>query len=195
VSRVESREPDANSRAAPKSDGGGSSWGLIALIVVAAGALVVMQMRRPRVDDSQPSLPLPPLDAAGWLNTDRPLTAADLRGKIVVVDFFASWCGPCAQELPRLVEFSRRYRGQGVQVVGLSNEPPAKLAAIQQFITRVPGVDWPVAYGAVLAGEMLGIEWLPTYVLYDRTGQSVWTGGSVERLEDAVVALLAGESS
>ncbi|MEX0643437.1 MAG: TlpA disulfide reductase family protein, partial [Pirellulales bacterium] len=132
-------------------------------------------------------------DSAGWLNSERSLTTADLRGKIVVIDFFASWCGPCNAAMPDLVEFHQRYRDRGVMLVGLTSEPASELERIQQFDQRVEGVDWPIAYGARLAFEVTGIEGVPTYVLYDRTGKAVWSGASIDELERATVELLAME--
>ena len=169
----------------------GSTWPLVALLVLAAATLLTLQMRRPKMADPIVGQPLPPFDAAGWLNTDRPLTADDLRGKIVAIDFWASWCGPCAVSLPDLVAFHERYRDQGVMLVGLSDEPSTDLDKIQRFVRRVEGARWPIAYGAWLAYQVTGIEALPTYVLYDRTGRAVWSGATVDELEDAVVALLA----
>ena len=95
--------------------------------------------------------------------------------------------------MPELVEFYRRYREQGVMVVGLSPEPPQDLPSIRRFVGSFQGADWPIAYGAVLAHEVMGVDWLPTYVLYDRAGQSVWSGPTVDGLEDAVVEILARE--
>jgi thiol-disulfide isomerase/thioredoxin len=181
-----------------EADGGeraSSLWPLIAVLFLAAAALLVVQMRRPSAADPLVGHPLPPLDAAGWLNIERPLTANDLRGKIVVIDFWASWCGDCAASMPDLVDFHERYRDQGVMLVGLSPEPPSDLPSIERFVSHFEGADWPIAYGAVLAVEVLGIDAWPTYMLYDRSGRSVWSGWSVADLEEAMVALLARERS
>jgi thiol-disulfide isomerase/thioredoxin len=165
----------------------------VALLVLAAATLLAVQMRRPRPADPLVGHSLPPLDAAGWLNSNTPLTAKDVRGQIVAIDFWASWCSECALDLPKLIAFHQRYRDKGVVLVGLTDEPATDLDKIERFIHREEGVDWPIAYGAWLAYQMTGIEGLPTYVLYDRTGVSVWSGATVEDLEDAVVALLAKE--
>jgi thiol-disulfide isomerase/thioredoxin len=178
-----------------RDEGGGSTWALIALLVLAAAALMAIQLRRPSASaDPLVGQPLPPLDAAGWLNTARPLSADDVRGKIVVIDFWATWCEFCAIGLPKLVDLHERYQGQGVMLVGLTKEPASMLGQIRRFNQRVEGVDWPIGYGAWMAVEALEIDAWPTYIIYDRSGVSVWAGHSVDELEDAVVALLAKES-
>ena len=141
IRRGEGREPESEAPAAQPDGGRGSTWPLVALLVLAAATLLTLQMRRPKSSfDPLVGQPLPPLDAAGWLNSDRPLTADDLRGKIVVIDFWASWCGPCALSLPDLVKFHERYRDQGVMLVGLTDEPGTDLDKIQRFVHRVEGV-------------------------------------------------------
>jgi thiol-disulfide isomerase/thioredoxin len=190
---AEEQELDEDAPASPRGEGGSSAWALIALLVVAAAALMAIQLRRPQPVDPLVGQPLPPLDAAGWLNADRPPTAGDLAGKIVVIDFWATWCDICALSLPDLADFHKRYRDQGVVVVGLTAEPARMLPAIQRFNQRVEGVDWPIGYGAWMAVEGLGIEIWPTYIVYDRGGVSVWSGQSLAEMEDQVVALLAKE--
>src|SRR5262245_20307274 len=93
------------------------------LVLLAAVVLLAIQMRRPRAVDPLIGQTLPPLDAAGWLNTENPPTTSDLRGQIVVLDFWASTCGQCALDLPALAKFHERYRDRGVKLVGLTGEP------------------------------------------------------------------------
>lgn len=188
---VEGPERNAGSSTVMAGAARGSMWPLVALLVLAAATLLVLQQQRPASPDPFAGLPLPPLDAAGWLNADRAPTAQDLRGKVVVIDFWATWCYYCGVGLPDLVAFHQRYRDRGVAIIGLTDEPATQLEGIKKFIHRVDGVDWPIGYGATTAFRATGIEALPTYVLFDRTGISVWSGSSIDELEEAVVALLA----
>ena len=80
------------------------------LLVAAAATLVAIQGGRPKPVSAYVGKIFPPLDAGGWINTKAPLTAEDLRGKIVLVDFWASDCLPCIRALPELIEFQKRFR-------------------------------------------------------------------------------------
>jgi thiol-disulfide isomerase/thioredoxin len=171
---------------------GGSFWALLILLVAAAATLVAIQSGRPKPGGGTfVGKILPPLDAGGWINTKKPLTAEDLRDKIVLVDFWASDCVPCLRELPTLIEFNKRYRDRGVMVVGLSEQSGQRAVFMKNYIETRDGMDWPNGYDVRLAYEILGIYATPTYLLYDRSGRSVWGGHSLDGLEDAVTALLA----
>ena len=178
----------------PNNSSGGSFWALLVLLVAAVATLVALQGGRPKPGGgAYVGKILPPLDAAGWINTKGPLTAEDVRGKIVLVDFWASDCVPCIQKLPQLIEFNKRYHDRGVMIVGLSEETGQRAAHLKSFIETRDGLDWPNGYGASLAYEILGVYGTPTYLLYDRSGRSVWGGHSLDGLEDAVAALLANK--
>jgi thiol-disulfide isomerase/thioredoxin len=69
-------------------------------------------------------------------------------GRPLVLDFWATWCGPCRIEIPHLLEFAEQYRAQGLLVVGLTLEDPAeKLAAVKQFAKEFK-MAYPVAFAA-----------------------------------------------
>jgi thiol-disulfide isomerase/thioredoxin len=157
---------------------------------MAAGTLLILQVRRPRPASPLVGLSLPPLSASGWLNTPTSLSASDLVGKVVLIDFWSSDCGPCVRDLPELAEFYSQFRDQGLMVVGLTPESNA-FGQLQRFVKSVEGFEWPVGYGAAFSFEAMGIAFTPTYVLFDRSGRSVWARSSLDGLEDAAVRALA----
>jgi cytochrome c biogenesis protein CcmG/thiol:disulfide interchange protein DsbE len=91
------------------------------------------------------------------------------RGKVVVLDFWASWCAPCLTEMPRFVEWQQEYGGRGLQVIGISmdDEAPPVRAAFQKY-----RLNFPVVMGDEKLGEMYGgILGLPITFLIDRNGK------------------------
>jgi thiol-disulfide isomerase/thioredoxin len=99
-----------------------------------------------------PSFSLPAIEG-------KPVDLATYRGKVVLLDFWATWCAPCRTTIPRLVKLQARYRDRGVQILGISldDDPKAVREAYRQF-----GFNYPVAIGdAALAERYGGILGLP----------------------------------
>jgi len=168
-----------------------SVWPLYALLFVAGLALIVLQLRRPRPPNPWIGRAMPPIEAAGWLNTERPITNEDLRGKLVLVDYWDTGCPACVVNMPNLVKLKDKYKERGLVVIGLTAEESAPGGALTRYVGSVPGLDWPIGYGAFMAFQVAGIEWLPTYVLYDGTGRAIWGGHDLDEFEDALIKRLA----
>jgi thiol-disulfide isomerase/thioredoxin len=170
---------------------GGLSNALIVLILVAIVMVLVVRVVRPR--DEQLQIQLPPLSVAGWLNTDDPPADGQLRGRVVLIDCWASWCGSCVEGMPQVVKVYERYHDQGLLVIGLTPESGDELDAVKDYVASVPGLDWPIGYGAQMPFAIMGIEAIPMFVLFDKSGKSVWAGHTFAGFDDAAIAALAAE--
>ena len=98
-----------------------------------------------------------------------PIALADLRGRPVVVNFWASWCGPCIEEFPLLRDAAARYADTGLVVIGIVNED--RVAAARDFMSE-HGATWPAAMdpGGRVAGAY-GIVGVPETYFIDRNGR------------------------
>src|SRR5580700_3202717 len=100
----------------------------------------------------------------------REISSADLRGKVVLIDFWATWCQPCKKEMPGYQRLLDRYSSRGMAVVGFKFDTMRDMEDPVQFAKRI-GVRYPLAVAADdLKQKFGGIEGLPTTLLYDRQG-------------------------
>jgi cytochrome c biogenesis protein CcmG/thiol:disulfide interchange protein DsbE len=118
-----------------------------------------------------------------------------LRGQVVVLDFWASWCVSCRGTFPMLNDLQARYRAKGLRVLGLTLEENTD--AVNEFLEAVPAAFTIVRDPSGRAGEAFNVVAMPTTFLLDGEGRIVarFEGGDRKahaRLEEAVVALLSG---
>ena len=169
-----------------------SSFGLVIALVAIAVIAYLMLQNRSGTEAQLAGVAMPPLEVHGWFNSPQPVTNESLRGKVVLVDCWFVDCPPCRAAMPELVEFNRRFREQGLQLIGLSIDEGEDARRAEGFIKSVPGFDWPVGYGAQIPViDILGIRAFPTMVLFDKGGRAVWVGHSLDGLEQATLAALA----
>jgi peroxiredoxin len=97
------------------------------------------------------------------------LNLADYRGKVVLLDYWATWCVPCRSEIPHFVEFQDKYAAQGFQVMGISMDDGPQ--PVQDFYKQFK-MNYPVAMGTTqLAESYGGILGLPVTFLIGRDGK------------------------
>ncbi len=110
---------------------------------------------------------------------------ASLHGKVVLLDFWGTFCGPCVEEMPVLVKLAKEYESRGVAFVAPSlDDPERALVEVGVFIDRqVPGLAPYAAFGNDASANAFGVRALPTMVVIDRDGKVIATyiGSASER--------------
>jgi peroxiredoxin len=95
---------------------------------------------------------------------------SDLRGKVVLLNFWATWCGPCALEIPWFIEFERQYRSKGLEVVGVSMDDEG-WKVVKPYVEEHK-LNYRILMGTESVGELYGgVDSLPTTFLIDRDGK------------------------
>lgn len=132
----------------------------------AALKILVQRQRRALTEE-----PAPELDLAAWYNqADAPSLAA-LRGQVVLLDFWGTWCPPCVASLPRVQALHEAFAARGLAVLGVHTSMASeKLAAFLQE----RGVTFPVVVDTDRTAERFGVTSYPTYFLLDRQGKMAW---------------------
>ena len=115
------------------------------------------------VGDSAPNFKLPRLEAKGNIQLK------SYRGKVVYVDFWASWCGPCRLSLPALNKIRKQYRKQGFEVIAINLDE--EKADAMTFLKQYP-IAYPTARDAKgSTADKYGLQGMPTAYLIDRKGK------------------------
>jgi thiol-disulfide isomerase/thioredoxin len=96
---------------------------------------------------------------------------AALSGKVVVVNFWATWCVPCIQEIPSFNKLHKDFAAQGVAVLGIAMDEEG-LSRIQPFLKKHP-MDYPVGLGADSLNQQYKLDLLPVTLVFDRAGKQV----------------------
>lgn len=124
--------------------------------------------------------PAPEIKVGTWLNSP-PQTLAALKGKVVLIEFWATWCGPCRQSIPHLKELYAKYSPQGLAMVSLTGEHPPEVARFAQKM----GMNYPIGTDSTSAATF-GIPGIPYAIVLDRQGKIVWEGFPLFGLEEAL---------
>jgi thiol-disulfide isomerase/thioredoxin len=114
-----------------------------------------------------------------WVGKDLPTLGVDFidkapetKGKPAIVEFWATWCPPCRATIPHLNEINKKYKDQGLVVIGITNEDKK---TVQNFRKSTP-MEYNVAIDKKDLGEKLGVSGIPHAFLVDKAGKIVWEG-------------------
>ena len=100
----------------------------------------------------------------------RVLTVADYKGKVLLVNFWATWCVPCRAEIPDLVKLQRQYRSKGLRIVGVTY-PPEKISEVRSFVSQLK-MNYPVVMGTKETKTLFTpSETLPMTIVIDSSGE------------------------
>jgi thiol-disulfide isomerase/thioredoxin len=133
-----------------------------------------------------------PLQLAGpLLGQPGTLDIAKLRGKVVIVQFWATWCRPCTEELPQIQELYKTYKSAGLEVVGVNVDTDG--APIQAYVDQ-HRLAWPSIHESGGLQSSIAVQYgvitLPTTFLVDKTGKVISSSTSVDDLKKQVPELL-----
>ncbi len=116
------------------------------------------------------------------------------RGEVVLMNFWATWCGPCREETPMLERLARELGPRGFSVVGVSLDSGDREAKVREFREQY-GVTYALVFPDAMSEMSAGMEGIPTTILVDRQGRvaKTYVGEVGERVLRADVGVLLGE--
>jgi peroxiredoxin len=125
----------------------------------------------------------------------KPIGLTSYKGRVVLLNFWATWCAPCRVEMPWFEEFSKKYQSKGLEVIGISLDDGG-WKKVQPALAKL-NITYPVVLGDSKVSNSYGMgDLLPVTFLIDRTGkiQAVKEGfGKKEEFESTIEKLLAGK--
>lgn len=128
--------------------------------------------------------------------TGKAMSMADLKGKVVVIDFWATWCGPCIAEMPKMKSMYAEWKDKGVEFIGVSLDQPEDkggLTALKEFVAK-EGIAWPQYYQGNFWDSEFSVSWginsIPAIFVIDAEGNlhSTDARGKLEKLVPELLA-------
>jgi thiol-disulfide isomerase/thioredoxin len=177
---------------------------LVALYSIISGGLPALASEFPDswTWDNEPELraahaalegkPMPRLEVTEWINGE--VKPADLKGKVVVVDFYATWCGPCMKAIPHNNEMFKQYQSKGLVIIGVCTSNRGQESFADN--AKQHRVEYPVARDPDLKSQKAwAVRYYPTYAVIDRKGVVRAVGLQPQHVETVVKKLLAEPAS
>ena len=136
--------------------------------------------------------PMPRLYVTGWVNGQ--IAEDQIKGKVLIVDFYATWCGPCMAAIPHNNELLKKYKDKGLLIVGVCTSNRGQEKMDQTVKDR--NIEYPTARDPELKSEKAwAVHYYPTYAVVDRKGIVRAVGLQPSNVEKVVKKLLEEKAS
>jgi peroxiredoxin len=161
--------------------------------VPAAGAVATAPPKEPAMFDERLKVGAAPFPLKGSDLAGKPVSLTDYKGKVVLLDFWATWCGPCVGELPNVVAAYNKYHAKGFDIIGVSLDQPNAKQKLQSFI-KEKNMPWRQIYDGKFweaeNAKAYGVRAIPFTLLIGKDGKIAAVGARGEALAPAIEAAL-----
>jgi thiol-disulfide isomerase/thioredoxin len=131
--------------------------------------------------------PMPALTVADWVNGQ--VKPEDMKGKVVIMDFYATWCGPCMAAIPHNNELLKKYKDRGLVIVGVCTSSRGQEKMEEN--AKAKGIEYPIARDPEQkSAKAWAVHYYPTYAIVDRKGVVRIVGLQPNNVETVVKKLL-----